>query len=54
MTPYIWLTSLMLLFAACGEDGEGGDDSLFTGFSLVVVIIIGFFVVRWLVGRNRG
>jgi len=43
---FLYVVPALLLLAACGEDGEG-DDGLFTGFSLVVILaIVGFLVWR--------
>jgi len=42
-----------LALVGCGDDGDGNDDSLFTGFSLVVIIIIAILVVRHFM-KKRG
>lgn len=47
MNPLIWIPGLMLLLlSACG-DNDGNDDTLLTGFSGVVILII----VVWLIWR---
>lgn len=39
---------LMALFTACGDDGEGNEDTLLTGFSGFVILCLAiFFVYRW-------
>lgn len=43
----VMLTALLLFLSACGEDGEGNEDTIFTGLSGVVILII----VVWLVMR---
>jgi len=35
-----------VLLTACEDQGNEGDDNLLTGGSLIVVLIIGFFVAR--------
>lgn len=50
MTPY--LIPLLMLFAACG-DGEGNDDTLLTGFSgFVILIIVIWAIVHF--AKKRG
>lgn len=39
----IWLWALLLMV---GTAGCGREDSLFSGFSLVVIIVVGFLLVR--------
>ncbi|MGH9038989.1 MAG: hypothetical protein ACRDZ3_02035 [Acidimicrobiia bacterium] len=40
----VW-TALMALMVACGDDGNGNDDTLLTGFSGVVILAIAVFLV---------
>jgi len=48
MPVTVWAVPLLFcLLAACGDDGEGNNDTLFTGLSGVVI----FFIVIWLVFR---
>lgn len=35
-----------MLLSACEDQGNEGDDNLLTGGSLIVVLVIGFFVAR--------
>ncbi len=44
--------AILSLLAACGNDGDGNDDTLLTGFSAVVIlaIIVGAVLV---LGRRR-
>ena len=43
----------MALLAACGDEGNGNEDTLFTGFSgLVIVVIAAFFIFRAM--KKRG
>ena len=50
----IHLVGLMLFLSACGEDGDGNDDTIWTGLSgLVIVLLLGYFLWRW-AARNRG
>jgi hypothetical protein len=41
------LALIVMLFAACGENGDGNDDTLWTGISGVVILVI----VIWLILR---
>lgn len=42
----LW-AAVMLFFVGCGEDGDGNDDALLTGFSgLVIAIIVVWLIVR--------
>lgn len=39
---------LMAVLTACGDDGEGNEDTLLTGFSgFVILCLVVFFVYRW-------
>ena len=41
------LVAVSTIMAACGGDGDGGRDTLLTGFSAVVIVaIIVFLIVR--------
>jgi hypothetical protein len=35
-----------MLLTACEDQGNEGNDNLLTGGSLIVILIIGFFVAR--------
>ena len=39
--------ALALLFAACGDNGDGNGDTVLTGFSGVLI----FGIVAWLIWR---
>ena len=41
---FLFLTVVMAAFG--DKEGEGNEDTLFTGFSLVVIIVIGFLIFR--------
>lgn len=48
------LVSLLMILAACEGDGPGNRDTLFTGFSaLVIAVILVVVVLRWLDRRDR-
>ena len=47
------LVPLSLLFVACEDEGNPGDDNLLTGGSLIVVIII-VAIVAWVLYSRRG
>lgn len=51
---WVWAAGISMLAAACGEDGEGGDnDTLLTGLSgLIILIIAVWLIVRAL--NKRG
>lgn len=52
MVLTVW-TALMVLLVACGDDGNGNDDTLLTGFSgFVILVLAAFFVVRAM--KKRG
>ena len=54
MPVSVWGIPLVFLLAACGDDGEGNNDTLLTGFSgLVIVVIVGYLLYRWF-AKNRG
>lgn len=44
----IWIPAVLLFLAACGNDDEGNEDTLFTGLSgvVILVLIVWFFVRR--------
>jgi len=50
---FVWIPAVLLLLAACGDDGEGGnEDTLFTGFSgVIILLLVVWFVMRKV--RNR-
>jgi hypothetical protein len=49
----VWIPAVLLFMAACGNDDEGNEDTLFTGFSgVIILILIVWFVARKV--RNRG
>ncbi|HET7110154.1 MAG TPA: hypothetical protein VFI41_04740 [Gemmatimonadales bacterium] len=53
MPATVWAVPLLFfLFAGCGDNGD--NDTIFTGFSGVVLIIIAILVVRHFVKKNRG
>ena len=44
---FVWFVALMALLTACGEDGDGNNDTIWTGISgLVIVVILGVIVLR--------
>lgn len=48
----LW-AAVMGVMAACGEDGDGNDDTIWTGLSgVVVLVIVVWLIVRAL--RKRG
>lgn len=49
----IWVPAVLLFLAACGDDNGGGnEDTLFTGFSgVVILVLVVWFVMRK--ARNR-
>lgn len=50
----IWIPTVMLaLMTACGDDGEGNDDTLLTGFSGVVILAIVIFIIMRSVKKRR-
>lgn len=47
------LVSLLVLLAACGGDGPGNDDTLWTGLSgLVIAVLLVVVLLRWLNRRD--
>jgi hypothetical protein len=48
----IWIPAALLFMTACGNDdnGNGNEDTLFTGFSGVVILVL---IVWFLVRRSR-
>lgn len=54
---YTVIPAILLTLAACGDDddvnGNGGNDSIWTGLSgLVIVIILGYIIYRALAKRR--
>jgi hypothetical protein len=47
------MVPLVLLVAACEDEGNAGDDNLLTGGSLIVVLIIAAIVAVVLLRRRR-
>lgn len=45
----IWIPTVLLVLAACGDDDNGNEDSLLTGFSGLVIVA----VVIWLIVRAK-
>ena len=50
----LWIPAALLFLASCGNDDNGGnEDTLFTGFSgVIILVLIVWFVMRK--ARNRG
>ena len=49
----LWIPAALLFLSACGNDDNGNGDTLFTGFSgFVILVLIVWFVMRK--ARNRG
>jgi hypothetical protein len=49
----LWIPAALLFLSACGNDDEGNEDTLFTGFSgVIILVLIVWFVMRK--ARNRG
>ena len=51
----IWIPAalLFMFMTACGNDDNGNEDTLFTGFSgVIILVLIVWFVMRK--ARNRG
>jgi hypothetical protein len=44
----LWIPAVLLFMAACGNDDNGNEDTLFTGFSgvIILVLIVWFFARR--------
>lgn len=52
---YALILAMSLMFLACGDDGEGNEDTLFTGLSgLIIIVVAGYFLYRWWAKRNAG
>jgi hypothetical protein len=50
---WVWAVGLALVVGACGDDGDGNDDTLLTGLSgVVILVIVVWLIVRAL--RKRG
>lgn len=44
---YVLAGALMMFLAACGDDGDGNDDTLLTGFSgLIIAAVVIWLIVR--------
>jgi hypothetical protein len=49
----LFTSAFCFMLAACGDDGEGGNDTLLTGFSgLVILAIVVWVIVRALNKRS--
>jgi hypothetical protein len=51
----LWIPAALLFLSSCGNDdnGNGNEDTLFTGFSgVIILVLIVWFVMRK--ARNRG
>lgn len=47
------LVALLALLSACTGDGPGNDDTLLTGFSGLVIVIVAFVLIsRWIKRRE--
>jgi hypothetical protein len=44
---------LLLAAMACGENGDGNNDTLFTGLSAVVILAV-VLLLLWRAGKKRG
>jgi hypothetical protein len=44
----IWIPAVLLFLAACGDNDGGNEDTLFTGLSGVVILIL----IVWFVARR--
>ena len=44
----LWIPAALLFLSACGNDDGGNEDTLFTGFSgvVILVLIVWFFARR--------
>lgn len=50
---FLWIPTLLLFLAACGDDDNGNEDTLLTGFSGVVIFaLVIWFVVRTMKKRS--
>jgi hypothetical protein len=50
---YVLAGALMMLMAACGDDDNGNEDTLLTGFSGFVILCIAIWLIwRWM-KKNR-
>lgn len=49
----VWIPAVLLFLVACGDDNDGGnEDTLFTGFSgVIILVLIAWFLMRK--ARNR-
>ena len=48
----LWIPAALLFMTACGNDDGGNEDTLFTGFSgVVILVLVVWFVTRKM--RNR-
>ena len=49
----MWIPAALLFMTACGNDDGGNEDTLFTGFSgVLILVLVVWFVMRK--ARNRG
>lgn len=49
----VWIPAALLFMTACGNDDGGNEDTLFTGFSgVIILVLIVWFVMRK--ARSRG
>jgi hypothetical protein len=49
-----WVIPLMLFLAACGDNGEGNNDTLLTGFTGVIIFGIVAYIIFRYVSKNKG
>jgi len=50
---YVALAAVMGMLAACGDDENGNEDTLLTGFSGLVILIIVIWVIARVI-KKRG
>lgn len=54
----VWSVPLLVivlnLFVACGEDGDGNNDTLFTGLSGVIILAVVIWILVRVVRKNDG
>ena len=52
MRAQLWVGAVLLLFSGCGDDDGGNEDTLFTGLSgLIILVLIVWLITRRM--RNR-